>query len=186
MQSAAENNTNYMNDDHDHQGIGDHFMQILLPTRSVAGGNHPTGQGCRGYQQHEYHHRPSAYGVMPDIVAWNSLPYAFQISKYCTRATQRTLQIAGFSLALAASVAWVLAATGRLSASAIIGWWIGWSVYEVLIRLSGRRYVKEGPWWETNYRYANLMDMLSYVGFKNLLTGAALFILLKTMGLLQV
>ena len=101
-------------------------------------------------------------------------------------ATQRTLQIAGFSLALAASVAWVLAATGRLSASAIIGWWIGWSVYEVLIRLSGRRYVKEGPWWETNYRYANLMDMLSYVGFKNLLTGAALFILLKTMGLLQV
>jgi NosR/NirI family nitrous oxide reductase transcriptional regulator len=98
--------------------------------------------------------------------------------------SQRALQIAGFSLALAATVAWVLAATGRLSASAIIGWWIGWSVYEVLIRLSGRRYVKDGPWWQGHYRYASVMDMLSYVGFKNLLIGAALFLSLKAVGLL--
>src|SRR5450830_704469 len=100
--------------------------------------------------------------------------------------SQRALQIAGFSLALAATVAWVLAATGRLSASAIIGWWIGWSVYEVLIRLSGRRYVKDGPWWQAHYRYASVMDMLSYVGFKNLLIGAALFLSLKAVGLLLV
>lgn len=99
-------------------------------------------------------------------------------------ASQRALQIAGFSLALAATLAWLLAATGRLSASAIIGWWIGWSVYEVLIRLSGRRYVKDGLWWQSNYRYASVMDMVSYVGFKNLLVGAALFLLLKTLGLL--
>ncbi|PKO62933.1 MAG: 4Fe-4S binding protein [Betaproteobacteria bacterium HGW-Betaproteobacteria-18] len=101
-------------------------------------------------------------------------------------ASQRALQIAGLSLAIAASVAWVLAATGRLSSSAIIGWWIGWSVYEVLIRLSGRRYVKDGPWWQGHYRYASVMDMLSYVGFKNLLVGSALFLLLKTLGLLAV
>ena len=63
---------------------------------------------------------------------------------------------------------------------------LGWSVYEVLIRLSGRRYVKDGPWWQANYRYASLMDMLSYVGFKNLLVGTALFILLKSLGLMQV
>ena len=86
----------------------------------------------------------------------------------------------------AAAVAWGRAATGRLSASAIIGWWIGWSVYEVLIRLSGRRYVKDGPWWQGHYRYASVMDMLSYVGFKNLLIGAALFLGLKAVGLLLV
>ncbi len=97
--------------------------------------------------------------------------------------TQRGLQIAGISLAIAASLAWVLAGTGRLSASAIIGWWFGWSVYEVLIRLSGRRYVKDGPWWQGNYRRASVMDMLSYVGFKNLLIGAALFLTLKALGL---
>ena len=101
-------------------------------------------------------------------------------------ASQRALQVAGFSLALAATLAWVLAATGRLSASAIIGWWIGWSLYEVLIRLSGRRYVKDGPWWQAHYRYATVMDMLSYVGFKNLLIGAALFLSLKALGLLLI
>ena len=100
--------------------------------------------------------------------------------------SQRTLQIAGFSLAIAATVAWMLAATGRLSSGAIIGWWFGWSVYEVLIRLSGRRYVKDGPWWQDNYRHASVMDMLSYVSFKNLLIGAALFLTLKTLGLMLV
>jgi NosR/NirI family nitrous oxide reductase transcriptional regulator len=99
-------------------------------------------------------------------------------------ASQRALQIAGVSLAVAASLAWVLAANGQLSSGAIIGWWFGWSVYEVLIRLSGRRYVKDGPWWQSNFRYASVMDMLSYVGFKNLLIGGTLFLGLKALGLL--
>ena len=94
-------------------------------------------------------------------------------------ASRRALQIAGFSLALAASVAWVMTALGTLSSGAIIGWWFGWSVYEVLIRLSGKRYVKDGPWWRDQYRRAGVMDMLSYVGFKNLLIGAALFLAIK-------
>ena len=99
--------------------------------------------------------------------------------------SQRALQVAGFSLAVAATVAWVMAAMGSLSSGAIIGWWFGWSVYEVLIRLSGRRYVKDGVWWRGNYRAASVMDMMSYVGFKNLLIGAALFLALKTLGLLN-
>ena len=87
--------------------------------------------------------------------------------------TPRLAGIAGFSLAVAASVAWVMAAMGSLSSGAIIGWWFGWSVYEVLIRLSGKR-CEDGPWWRDQYRVAGVMDMLSYVGFKNLLIGAAL------------
>ena len=97
-------------------------------------------------------------------------------------ATQKALQIAGISLALAVTVAWVLVGTGRLSETAIIGWWFGWSVYEVLIRLSGKRYVKDGPWWHDHYRHASVMDMLSYVGFKNLLIGAGLFLVLRALG----
>ncbi len=100
-------------------------------------------------------------------------------------ASQRALQVAGFSLALAASVAWVMAGMGQLSFGAIIAWWFGWSVYEVLIRMSGRRYVKDGPWWQDHYREAGWMDMLSYVGFKNLLIGATLFLALKAMGWLS-
>lgn len=96
--------------------------------------------------------------------------------------SRRALQMAGISLAIAATLAWGLAAQGRLSAVAIIAWWFGWSVYEVLIRMSGRRYVKDGPWWQAGYRVANWMDMISYVGFKNLMIGAALFLALKGVG----
>lgn len=99
--------------------------------------------------------------------------------------SQRAVQIAGLSIALAASLAWALAGLGYLSFGAIIAWWFGWSSYEVLIRLSGKRYVKDGPWWKDQYREASVMDMLSYVGFKNLLIGAALFLALKSMGLLS-
>ncbi|NMM90218.1 4Fe-4S binding protein [Rhodococcus sp. SRB_17] len=96
--------------------------------------------------------------------------------------SQRALQVAGVSLAIAASVAWVMAALGSVSSGAIIGWWFGWSVYEVLIRLSGKRYVKDGLWWRDRYRVAGVMDMVSYVGFKNLMLGAALFLVLKSLG----
>lgn len=99
-------------------------------------------------------------------------------------ASKHAIHVVGIILALAATIAWGLAAMGYLSSNAVIAWWFGWSVYEVVIRLSGHRYVKDGPWWQDNYRYAGVMDMLSYVGFKNLLIGAALFLTLKTFGFL--
>lgn len=99
---------------------------------------------------------------------------------------QRFLQAAGLALALATSVVWVLAAMGRLDAGAVIGWWFGWSVFEVVVRLGAKPYVKEGPWWGARYRAATVMDMICYVSFKNLLIGAVLFLSLKSLGLLSV
>jgi len=95
---------------------------------------------------------------------------------------QRARLIAELVLAGVVSLAWVFAALGQLSSGAIIAWWFGWSVYEVLIRLNGRRYVKDGPWWRDNYRVAGIFDMISYVSFKNLLIGAALFLAFKSLG----
>lgn len=97
----------------------------------------------------------------------------------------RALQAAGIALALAATLAWVLAAMGQLRAGALIGWWFGWSVFEVLVRLRSKPYVKEGTWWGRRYRRATRMDMICYVGFKNLLIGAVLFLTLKSFGLLS-
>lgn len=77
---------------------------------------------------------------------------------------------------IAAIAAWVLLAMGHISTSAMIICWFIWSLIEVLLRLDGRRYVKDGVWWNSRYRYANPMDMLAYVAFKNLLIGAALLI----------
>ena len=99
---------------------------------------------------------------------------------------QRALQGAGMALGLAATVVWVLAALGQLQAGAVIGWWFGWSVFEVVVRLGSKPYVKDGPWWGRRYRVANKMDMVCYVGFKNLLIGASLFIALKSLGFLVV
>lgn len=82
---------------------------------------------------------------------------------------------------------WVLAAMGNnLAPGVIIGWWFGWSVFEVVVRLGAKPYVKGGPWWGQRYRKASLMDMTCYVGFKNLLIGATLFLTLKSMGLLVI
>lgn len=92
------------------------------------------------------------------------------------------LRAAGIALALAATLAWALGALGELRAGTLIAWWFGWSVYEVLIRLRAKRYVKDGPWWGQRFRQAGVMDMLCYVGFKNLLIGAALFLALKAAG----
>ena len=97
---------------------------------------------------------------------------------------QKAAQAAGLAIALAVTLIWVLAAMGRLEAGAIIGGWFGWSLFEVIIRLGSKPYVKEGPWWGRRYRRASVMDMICYVSFKNLLIGAALFLALKSMGLL--
>ncbi len=100
-------------------------------------------------------------------------------------AAQRALTAAGVGLASAATLVWALAALGRIEAVAVIAWWFGWSVFEVLVRLGTKRYVKDGPWWQRHYRVASVMDMLCYVGFKNLLIGASLFLALKALGLLS-
>jgi hypothetical protein len=92
------------------------------------------------------------------------------------------LRAGSAALAVAVSIAWVLAAMGQLRAGAIIGWWFGWSLLEVMIRITNKPYVKDGPWWGRRYRRASVMDMICYVGFKNLLLGAALYLALRALG----
>jgi len=89
-------------------------------------------------------------------------------------------------LAIAVTVAWILAATGRIAPAVVIAWWTGWSVYEGICRMHCKPWVKEGPWWGNQYRRANVPDMIAYVATKNLLIGAALFWLLYLLGVLPV
>jgi hypothetical protein len=95
--------------------------------------------------------------------------------------------VLALSLGVAAvvSVVWLLAAAGRIGPTAVIGWWVGWSVFEVLVRWQSKPYVKEGPWWGKQYRRADLADMICYVAFKNLLIGAALFVAMRLLGVLD-
>lgn len=76
-----------------------------------------------------------------------------------------------------------LAWFGNPQAGALIGGFSAWCLFEVIVRLGAKPYIKEGPWWRHQYRAANAVDMLSYVGFKNLLIGATIFLLLKSFGI---
>jgi hypothetical protein len=126
---------------------------------------------------------PYAGHSLPTLLAAELWDHLWPWSRHGFR-RQKAIQAAGLAIALAVTVIWVLAAMGRLEAGAIIGWWFGWSLFEVIIRLGSKPYVKEGPWWGRGYRRASVMDMICYVSFKNLLIGAALFIALKSSGLL--
>ena len=98
---------------------------------------------------------------------------------------QKALQIASLLMAAAVTGVWLLAANGQVRGNLVVAWWLVWSLMEVFVRMGAKAYVKEGPWWGRHYRPAGLMDMLCYVTFKNLLLGAALFISLKSLGLLS-
>ncbi len=87
--------------------------------------------------------------------------------------------------AVLVAMVWLLAAAGRLGASVVLGWWVGWCVFEVLVRMQSKPYVKDGRWWGRDYRRATWMDMISYVSFKNLLLAALLFLILHFVGVLE-
>lgn len=125
-----------------------------------------------------YADSPSAWLVHEAIDhLWPWSPRGFRHHKW--------ILAAGMVLALAVSAVWVLAGLGKVAAGAVIGWWAGWSAFEIVIRMVSKPYIKEGPWWGRHYRPASVMDMLCYVSFKNLLIGATLFLGLKMSGLLQ-
>ena len=84
----------------------------------------------------------------------------------------------------AAAVVLALAIGGLLPPVSVLGAALVLSLWEARARMTSLPFVKDGPWWRHHYRVATPMDMLSYVGFKNLLIGAALFLALKASGLL--
>ncbi|HET6720997.1 MAG TPA: transcription regulator [Rhodocyclaceae bacterium] len=90
-----------------------------------------------------------------------------------------------FGAAALVFVVWLLAAAGRIGPAVVIAWWVGWSVFEVSIRRQSKPYIKDGPWWGKTYRPADLADMICYVTFKNVLIGAALFVSLRLIGVLD-
>ncbi|TAM43963.1 MAG: 4Fe-4S binding protein [Gammaproteobacteria bacterium] len=93
-------------------------------------------------------------------------------------------QATGVAFAVLVTWGWLLGAAGKLGPGIILGWWLAWSVYELIVRMFCKPYVKEGPWWGRRFRPATWADMMSYVAMKNLLIGAALFLIMKGVGVL--
>jgi NosR/NirI family nitrous oxide reductase transcriptional regulator len=92
---------------------------------------------------------------------------------------------AGIGLAVLVTWAWLLGAAGKLGVGIILGWWLAWSAYEMVTRMIYKPRVKEGAWWGRKLRPATWADMAAYVAMKNLIIGAALFLAMKGVGVLQ-
>lgn len=92
---------------------------------------------------------------------------------------------AGIGLAAMVTWAWLLGAAGKLGPGIILGWWMAWTVYELVTRMIYKPRVKEGPWWGRQMRPANWADMAAYVSMKNLIIGAGLFLAMKGVGVFQ-
>lgn len=95
------------------------------------------------------------------------------------------LQASAFALAALMIWVWVLGVAGQVGPGIVLGWWFGWSVYELVVRMRCKPYVKDGPWWGRTLRPASWADMAAYVSFKNLLIAAALFLIMKHAGVLD-
>lgn len=91
-------------------------------------------------------------------------------------------QAMGIGFAVVVTTVWLLAAAGQVTSAVVIGWWVGWSVYEVLCRRRCKPWVKEGPWWGRERREAGTADIIFYVATKNLLIGTVLFLILALLG----
>jgi NosR/NirI family nitrous oxide reductase transcriptional regulator len=86
--------------------------------------------------------------------------------------------LAGTGAVLGLAIAGLVPHVSVLGAALLLSFW------EARTRMASLRFVKEGPWWRHQYRVAKPIDMLSYVGFKNLLIGSVLFLVLEALGLL--
>lgn len=130
---------------------------------------------------------PAPAAPRPGLLLWLATEIFDHLIPWGGRFRLRPLVVQAGSIALAVLVtwAWLLGAAGKLGPGIILGWWLAWSVYETFARMHCKPRVKEGPWWQRNYRPASWPDMMAYVGMKNLLIGAALFLFLKAVGVLQ-
>ena len=71
-------------------------------------------------------------------------------------------------------IAWSMTFQGLVGSRTMALGWTPWSLVESGIRLHTKPYVKDGPWWGLTYRTAGWVDMLSYVGLKNILIANAM------------
>ncbi len=135
--------------------------------------------------------RPKAVETAPELSfarRWYE-EIVYHLIPWGPRFTTRSIGFKAVSICLAVvvTVMWVLGlgAEGKMGPAAVIGWWIGWSLYEIMVRMQCKPWVKEGPWWRHARRQADWADMTAYVVTKNLIIGVVLFLVLRVTGVLD-
>ena len=121
---------------------------------------------------------------LPAFIGQEFFDHAFPWSRKVLE-QPRLLQATSLALMVLVTWVWVLGAAGSIGPGIVLGWWLAWSVYELVVRMRCKPYVKDGPWWGRNLVPASWADMASYVAFKNLLIAVVLFMIMKGAGVLD-
>ena len=135
--------------------------------------------------------RPKMPDTSPDMPLGRRLyeEIVYHLLPWGPKFPSRSLAFKAVSLGLAAvvTIMWILGlgAEGKMGPAAVIGWWTGWSLYEIMVRMQCKPWVKEGPWWKGKPRKADWADMTAYVLTKNLMIGVVLFLVLRFTGVLD-
>ncbi len=173
----------------------DHACPPLAKERKVRtkAGLPLTAIGANGYfiPIHPVPATPAPHPVAPlrpaGVVQWLARETVDHLFPWNGKFLEQPLffKAAGIGLAVLVTWAWLLGAAGKLGPGIILGWWLAWSAYEIVTRMACKPLVKEGPWWGRTLRPASWADMGAYVGLKNLLIGAVLFLAMQAVGALQ-
>ena len=121
---------------------------------------------------------------LPAFIAQEFFDHLFPWSRSVLE-QPRLLQATSLALTVLVTWVWLLGAAGSIGPGIVLGWWLAWSVYELVVRMRCKPVVKDGPWWGRNLVPASWADMASYVAFKNLLIAVVLFMIMKGAGVLD-
>jgi len=90
----------------------------------------------------------------------------------------RAVQALTMAFALAVTVAWILGILGHLRLPVVIGWWVAWSAFELMVRVRCQPWFRRGPLLRRLRRPASAGEIIFYVTSKNILIGALLSLLM--------
>jgi NosR/NirI family nitrous oxide reductase transcriptional regulator len=94
----------------------------------------------------------------------------------------RAIQAVTMAFALAVTVAWILGILGHLRPMVVIGWWLAWSAFELVVRVRCQPWFHQGPLLRRLKRPASVGEIIFYVSVKNVVVGGLLSALMIALG----
>jgi NosR/NirI family nitrous oxide reductase transcriptional regulator len=95
---------------------------------------------------------------------------------------KRGVQALSIAFAFTVTLAWILGLLGRVRPEVVLGWWVAWSVFELVVRVKCQPWFRNGHALHRLNRPATARQIVAYVITKNILVGALLFLVMALAG----
>jgi NosR/NirI family transcriptional regulator, nitrous oxide reductase regulator len=95
---------------------------------------------------------------------------------------RRGVQALSIAFAFLVTLAWILGILGRVRPEVVLGWWLAWSAFELVVRVKCQPGFRNGHALQRLNRPATARQIVAYVIGKNTMIGALLFLLMAMLG----